>query len=104
MALEISNSFWAQCSVDAGNPPAYVYSRGFAAAITRNGVGDYTLTLDQGIDSTQSSIKVTPRQSPGAIVSAVHVSDTDKRIRTFNAVGAAADIDFDVLVLAVPTQ
>ena len=34
MALEISNSFWAQCSVDAGNPPAYVYSRGFAAAIT----------------------------------------------------------------------
>ena len=102
MALEISNSFWAQCA--GGISSGWIYSRGFAAAITRNGVGDYTLTLDQGIDSTQSSIHVTPRESPGAIVSAVHVSDTDKRIRTFNAAGAAVDIDFDVLVLAIPTQ
>ena len=104
MALEISNSFHAMCAVDAGAVPAYVFNRGFAAAITRNGAGDYSLTLDQGIDSTQSSIHVTPRESPGAIVTAVHTSDTSKQILLFDAAGMATDIDFDVLVLAVPSQ
>lgn len=103
MALEISNSYWAMCAVDAGAPPAVVFNRGFAS-VTRNGAGDYTLVLDQGIDSTQCGFKVTPRQSPGAIVAVVHTSDTDKQILLFNAAGVAADVDFDVLVLAIPTQ
>lgn len=104
MALEISNSLWAMCAVDAKVGPTYFFNRGFAATITRNGAGDYSLTLDQGLDSTQCSVHITPRQSPGAIVACVHTSDEIKQILLFDAAGMAADIDFDVVVLAIPSQ
>lgn len=82
---------------------------GFLAAITRNGAGDYTLTLDgqAATDAAEGIVHVTPREAgvaSGAVAThAVWVNDTTIRVTTLQeqAAGAAsilADVDFNVTV------
>ncbi len=88
--------------------PAYFFNRGFAAAITDNGVGDITLTLSQEQNlSTQGLVSIQPNAATPIIVSAVPVGATGLRVRTWSAtvanpaVTAAADASFWVRVTPV---
>jgi hypothetical protein len=65
--------------------------------LTVNGVGDYTLNLNQAADSLETAITVTP-ETAGRMVAIVHTSDTAKQILTYDDAGVAADADFTALV------
>ena len=69
----------------------------------RTGAGVYTFTLpsDQGIDATQCIGLVTARGATYGVGTVTHTSDTVKTIRMFDAAGAAADVDFDLVLIKV---
>lgn len=71
---------------------------GKGAVSVRTGVGIYTLTLDQAIDETESSVQISTHGAATAGHTMVHTSDTILTINTFQG-GIAADIDFDFLVI-----
>lgn len=99
----------AMASVTGGVAPSFVHQDGFEAAITRNGVGDYTLKLapGRGYQADKCAIIPTPRGSMSLLrsVGVVHVSATEKRftLRQEGAGGAVselADFNFDAAVFA----
>lgn len=84
--------------------PSFLWQSGeFQAAIVDNGVGDVTLQFQaaNGIDATECSFLVTPRNNAARInISVEQVDDTDKRVRIFDEAAAGlADINFDLFVL-----
>lgn len=85
--------------------PAYSSNRGFAAAITDNGVGDVTLVLSNEQNLvTAANVQVSIRGALPGLISWEAVSTTGIRIRTWScSVGmdadtAAADLDFQVRI------
>lgn len=85
----------AACSFNADPAPAYLMNRGFAAAITRTGAGDYTLTLDQGVNFlTECIADASIQGSTPGMIAVEPLTTTTCRIRTLNAAGAATDLDF----------
>lgn len=85
----------AACSFDAAAAPAFFVNRGFTAAITRTGPGDYTLTLDQGVNLlTECTIDATLGGSVVGMIAVEPLTTTTLRVRTVNAAAAATDIDF----------
>jgi hypothetical protein len=85
----------AACSFDAAASPAFLVQRGFAAAITRTGVGDYTLTLSDGCNfNTEAVVYTGLNGNAGGFLSVEPLTTTTCRVRIFNAAAAAADIDF----------
>lgn len=99
MAQEFPNVVQAMGSVN-GTTGAKVAGAGFSPAFTAK--GEYTLTLDQGADSTQCACLATPRGTTAIIAAVEQNSDTLKIVRTFDAAGAAANSDFDFLCLRAP--
>lgn len=74
------------CGVPAGLAP-----------VTRTGAGDYNINLTAGIPAANCHADLTPVGVANVGFSIEHVSDTQKRIRTFTAnTGVALDTDFDV--------
>ena len=83
--------------------PVYRSQRGFAStAITRNGAGDYTLTLGQAYDSTLTKVLATVIGPALHTISVEWASSTTLRVRTTTITAvpaiAAADLDFNVEV------
>jgi len=84
---------FALCSFAPGAAGAYNNSRGFNAAFTRNGVGDYSLNITEPVAlATEATIEVTPVAAALANAVVELVSTTVIRVRCFDAAGAAADI------------
>jgi hypothetical protein len=66
--------------------------------VQRTGAGVYTMTLAQGMPSASTNLQPTIYGAAQGEISVEHTSDTVKTVRTFNAAGAAADFDFDLVV------
>lgn len=99
----------ALASVDADAvAPAFLMNRGFSA-LTRNGAGDYALTLSNAqLMTTQAVVLGQVRAATPGLISVVATSTTSLQVLTWSCtVGmdadtAAADIDFYVRVTGVP--
>lgn len=93
----------AFCSFNAdGAAPAFLVQRGFAS-FTRNGVGDYTFTLSQGVDlSAQGLVSVTAQGATVASCAVEILTSTTFRLRTFTLTTApaiaAAEVDVWITV------
>ena len=94
----------------AGTPAWIGEHRGFAAAITDNGVGDWTVTTDDPILDDQCVFLITPRgalaPSGNTAYGVAHTTDTAKRITCVqeDAAGAPSvvfDVPCDILVIKV---
>jgi len=94
----------ATAVVDASATPAWLARSGFTgAAPTRNGVGDYTLTVVQAVDQTHcvpivSLVGVMPAAGEQA-VAIIQTADDTFRVTTSDGT-ALADLDFSVLILS----
>lgn len=99
MAIETSNVIQAAANVNAdAAASAFLVNRGFSALV-RNGVGDYTLTLEQsaaaaetvatatGIDAALIAVCVVRRPLP-----------TTVQVLTFDVAGAANEADFSLVM------
>lgn len=94
MSIQNTDFFHAAARVGYSAPgtPAYFAQRGFAGAVVDNGPGDFTLTLEQGVDASARVVAVTPTSGGTYATATVQdVSDNEIRIRTFDAAGAALD-------------
>lgn len=91
----------AVCNFDAdAAAPAFRQQRGFtgAAGITRNGAGDYTLTLTEEIGAN-AMLFATTNAGAGAMIDAVRASATTVRVRSLSSAAMAADNDFCLMIL-----
>jgi hypothetical protein len=100
--------FNAFCSFNAdAGAPAFFTQRGFAnPGFTRNGAGDYTLTLQDGVNTqTQGVVLMGVQNNAPALISVEFLTTTTLRVRTLSAttatppVLAAADVDFWLMVM-----
>lgn len=73
-------------------------ARGLSTAATRTGAGVYVMTLATATPAASSIVTGTIKGLAEGNISVSDTSDTVKTISTFNAAGAAADLDFDVLI------
>lgn len=99
MSINIPNALQAYGSVN-GTTGATVSGAGFTPARSAKGV--YTLTLDQAADSEECAVIATPRGATAGYATVAQTSDTQKTVNTFDSAGAAADLDFDFLLLRAP--
>lgn len=76
---------------------AFRTQRGFSSFV-RNGAGDYTLTLTDGIGQSQAVITASTNGGAGAMIDAQWVTATTIRVRTLSSAAMAADIDFSMVV------
>lgn len=84
----------AACSFDAdAAAAAFRNQRGFSSLL-RNGAGDYTLTMTEGIAQAQAVIQATTNGGAAAMIDAQWVTATTVRIRTMDNAAMAADVDF----------
>lgn len=82
----------AGCSFTPGTNPTYLRYDGFTGAITRNGTGDYTLTMSAATADSASFVNVTADGSGTAVISnGSQPSSTTVRARFFDAAGVAVD-------------
>lgn len=89
----------AGCSVTGATGAAVVAD---ACATARTALGTYTVTLDTAIDATESLVSTSVRAAgAGAFIDVTHTSDTVLTVTTYNAAGAAADINFDLCVFRI---
>lgn len=114
MSIENPNFIHAMCGVTAGGAPVYNRNRGFAGAIVHNGVGDYTLTLEEALDVAEGLVFATPELpmvgSQLAGIGVLRLSDTQIQVTLLRegaagAVSAASDaISFVLIVVRLPTS
>jgi hypothetical protein len=100
-AGQASYGLHAVCNFDAdAAAPVFRNQRGFtgAAGVTRNGAGDYTLTLSDGIAQAQSCIVANTNAGAASIIDAQWVTATTIRIRTTTSGAVATDLDFSVVI------
>ncbi len=88
----------AACSFDAdAAAAAFRNQRGFTSFV-RNGAGDYTLTMTDGIGQAQAAIQATTNAGAASIIDAQWVTATTLRIRTTTSGAVATDLDFSIAV------
>lgn len=88
----------AACSFDAdAAAAAFRNQRGFSSLL-RNGAGDYTLTMTDGIAQAQAVIQATTNGGAAAMIDAQWATATTIRVRTMSNAAMAADIDFSIAV------
>lgn len=92
-AIIVSNTTGPNPTV-VGNP------LGFSATVTSNGVGDVTVTLSSGyeIDLTNVAPTCTPLGATFLLPVIQHVSDSQWRVRCFDAAGAALEGGFSLVL------
>lgn len=89
----------AQCNFDAdAAAAAFRTQRGFLAAFTRNGAGDYSLTFDSAQDVANLVITNGLLGAAPGMIAVELVSSTVIRVRTLSSAAMAADIDFTLQV------
>lgn len=95
--------YHALASVTGGNPATYNRQRGFAAAIVRNGAGDHTLELKEGLDlAGGNGVCLGGLNADQAGQIGIQVVDaTHLRVRTMDAAGVAADLSFWLALMPI---
>lgn len=93
----------ADASIVGGAVPSFAgEAAGFNRGIERNGVGDYTLTLNLGLDALNCRVAWAERaRAPGAPASSfAYERPDDHTVRIFLASppGVPADLDVDITV------
>lgn len=90
----------AFCEVTGANPPVFVINRGFLGTITRNGAGDYTLTLETGeaLSDTNCQVYLGVKGATPIIWAVEHVSDGVLRVRGTIHDNTATDFSFSLEV------
>ena len=101
--IENVQGFHALANVTGGNPATYNRQRGFAAGITRNGVGDHTLELSEALDlAGGNGLCLSGLNANQAGQLGVQVVDgTHLRVRTMDAAGVAADLSFWLALMPI---
>lgn len=94
----------AYAEITGGNPPTFVLNRGFSA-IVRNGVGDYTLTLEsnEGLSDANMQSFVSVKGTAPLETAVEHVDGTNLRVRALDNAGAAQEVSF-VIEVKRPTN
>lgn len=97
MALEIKNYVHAagRFHLHQGDlSSAWYWQRGLGgAAIVNNGLGDITVTLDQGIDAAESIVLLTMNLATAGIFTFARPADNTIRIYSWALTGAAVALD-----------
>lgn len=89
----------ACCTFDAdAAAAAFRVNRGFAAAFVRNGAGDYSLALVEGIGQNQAALVASSNGGAAAMIDVIWVDATHVRVRTMSNAAMAADIDFSLVI------
>lgn len=98
MAIETSNVVHAAANVNADAvAPAFVVQRGFTALV-RNGVGDYTLTLEQGV-GTEAIVSVTCSDPAfPAFATVTRPLNTTVQVVMLDDAGGASESDFGIVM------
>ena len=92
MANQRADVFWAMARINGADPPAIINSLN-VQGVVRNGLGDWTVTLLEGIEPENAVYIVTP-EADSEEASVLPLSDT-----TVQVFGAGNDITFNLLVL-----
>ncbi len=71
----------------------------WSAAMTKNGTGDYALTVDPGMDAGEYALLVSIEGATPLISSIVDTSDTAKQVLIETDAGVAADATFKVTAI-----
>lgn len=95
MAIEIPNNLHASAGV---TPIGFSFNQGFSAFLV-NGVGDFSLTLDQELEQLAGTYRwgMVGGAATGAIVVIERPDDATVRCRVFNVAGAL-DAVFELAV------
>jgi hypothetical protein len=81
-----------------GSTGALVSSSEDIVSSTRNGTGDYTITLNQQFDPADCAFVVTARGAATTLVPAVvHTDNSNKQVLWQTTGGTATDQDFDIM-------
>jgi hypothetical protein len=94
-------------NVTAQVGPVYTAMRGFVSPPLRNGAGDYTLTLQDGLTLNTDgggTAKVQAYGATPACTSVEQVDATHLRVRTTDAAGAALEANFGIEIQDVGPQ
>jgi hypothetical protein len=107
MAIEIANLLHAFASMSSvGAVASFLRNLGFVSVV-RNGVGDYTFTLVQGVDFLESTISITSlgNTTLGAFSYQTQRATPETiRILSRDAAGLFADSDFEMQVWSLPVR
>lgn len=68
------------------------------SSMARGGVGDYSITLQDGIASTECEVTFTINAAVGCMPSVVHTSNTVKQLLFDDAAAMPVDADFRVTI------
>lgn len=97
---------FACANVTAQVGPLLTNSRGFSG-VARNGAGDYTLTMQDGLTLLGDNGGIAKVQTYGAtpgLNSVEQLSPTTLRVRTLDAAGAALEANFGIQIQDVGPQ
>jgi hypothetical protein len=102
MSIETANVIHAAANVNAdAGAPAFFLNRGFTLLV-RNGVGDYTLTLEQSAAFGESVVVVSGIDVANAtVLIAGRPSPTTVQVLVLTHAGVAVDGDFSIVVCKV---
>lgn len=90
----------AVAEITGGNTPLFALNRGFSPTITRNGAGDYTLTIEtEGLTAADCQVLCTVSGATPAVVAVERASATTIRVRTVTDAGVATDFGYSIFVL-----
>lgn len=100
MALETVNRFFAGVKVDGGGN---IRARsGLIAGVVRNGIGDYTVTLQEPIAAAENVVDCACVEDGGpGNVNVRQLTDTTFQVFTF-AAQTAGDADFALSIFQLP--
>lgn len=95
--MPVNNQTVHAVAAFVGAPPAFTVLRSDGCVLTNPGVGQYRVTVPAGFGAQGPNLKVTANATgPGgvaAIVNIAWISQTVLDVLTFDAAGAAADVD-----------
>lgn len=100
MSNERKDRSFAAITVSGGNPPTIDGNDGGVSAIAHNGVGDYQITLVNGIAEAECVVLFGARGAATRAQRCVHTSATSKQIVS-DIGGAAAETSFCMSILRI---
>lgn len=104
MAIEVADNIRAQASIVAGVGPTFRGTPIGFTTVERTALGDYTLTLDEPLPENQRIILTGLEGVIFGVIGNSFSGDQSISIVIENGSGAGLDINFNILVLAIPRR
>ena len=94
------NAIWCSCTLTTGTSQAASTENGFAAAVTRNAAGDYTLTFANAFSTYEYPVAIMPVETTDKLYGWCYsISTTTIRVRFANEGGTLTDPDSAKIVV-----